>query len=277
MAILLKKGSKGPQVRQLQGKLGVHVDGDFGDNTEKAVKAYQSAHGLRATGIVDDALWTKIVGPVVSQPNTSSQPTQNGLQKYKDVIIQGSTFPDKPYRSDVKIVLNADMKNTYLPTLNQVLPNAPKGLKLLITIMAVKEGFKKGSRSYRTNNPGNIGNVDSGSNKGLPNLGAGILLQKQFIEDIVANKKAMFPMNKEKLIPPYYSKEIAKNPKVYGMSPWLPGYRFVFTGQIDQFVKIYSTGARGGNSYINMIVSYFKANGLNITPESKLQDIIQMS
>lgn len=277
MAILLKKGSKGQQVRQLQGKLGVDVDGDFGDITANAVKAYQSANGMSATGIVDDALWNKIVGTPATQPSTPSQPTQNGLQKYKDVIIEGSTFPDKPYSSDVKIVLNADMKNTYLPALNTVLPDAPKGLKLLITIMAVKEGFKKGSRSYRTNNPGNIGNVDSGSNKGLPNLGAGILLQKQFIEDIVANKKAAFPMNKERLIPPYYSKEIAKNPKVYGMSPWLPGYRFVFTGQLDQFVKIYSTGARAGNSYINMIVSYFKANGLTITPESKLQDIIKMS
>lgn len=275
MAILLKKGSKGTQVRQLQSKLGIHVDGDFGDDTANAVKAFQTANGMRETGTVDDALWQKIVGTPVTQPASVS--SQNGLQKYKDVIIQGSTFPDKPYRSDVKIVLNADIKNTYLPTLNNVLPNAPKGLKLLITIMAVKEGFKKGSRSYRTNNPGNIGNVDSGTNKGLPNLGAGILLQKQFIEDIVNNKKAMFPMNKEKLIPPYYSKEIAKNPKVYGMSPWLPGYRFVFTGQIDQFVKIYSTGARGGNSYINMIVSYFKANGITITPESKLQDIIQMS
>lgn len=275
MAILLKKGSKGTQVRQLQGKLGIHVDGDFGDDTANAVKAYQSGHGMRATGIVDDALWQKIVGVTAAQPTTS--PTQNGLQKYKDVIIQGSTFPDKPYRSDVSISLNADIRNTYIPTLNKAIPNAPKGLKLLLTIMAVKEGFKKGTRSYRTNNPGNIGNTDNGSNRGLPTLADGILLQKKFIEDIVANKKSQYPMNKEKLIPPYYSKEIAKNPKVYGMSPWLPGYKFVFTGQIDQFVKIYSTGARGGNSYINMIVSYFKANGITITPESKLQDIIQMS
>ena len=271
MAILLKKGSTGPQVRQLQTKLGVKVDGDFGDNTTNAVKAYQSTNGLPVTGIVDDELWLKIVG------TTPSEPTKNGLQKYKDVIIQGSTFPDKPYRSDVNVVLNADMKSKYLPTLAAALPGAPKGLKLLLTIMAVKEGYKKGTRSYKTNNPGNIGNVDSGANRGLPTLQAGILLQKSFIEDIVTNKKAMFPMNKEVTIKPYYSKEIAKNPKVYGISPWLPGYHFVFTGQLDQFVKIYSTGARGGNSYINLIVSSFKANGLTITPESKLQDIIQMS
>lgn len=57
----------------------------------------------------------------------------------------------------------------------------------------------------------------------------------------------------------------------------LVGYRFVFTGQIDQYVKIYSTGARGGNSYINIIVSWFKKNGIDITPESRIQDIIKIT
>lgn len=62
-----------------------------------------------------------------------------------------------------------------------------------------------------------------------------------------------------------------------GINPYLPGYRFVFTGQIDQYVKIYSTGARGGNSYINIIVSWFKKNGIDITPESRIQDIIKIT
>jgi hypothetical protein len=61
------------------------------------------------------------------------------------------------------------------------------------------------------------------------------------------------------------------------MSPYLPGYQFTFTGQLDQFVKIYSTGARAGNSYINTIVSYFQMNGLSIQPQSKLQDIVKMA
>ena len=60
------------------------------------------------------------------------------------------------------------------------------------------------------------------------------------------------------------------------MSPYLPGYNFVFTGQLDQFVKIYATGARAGNGYVNMIISYFKKNGIYITPKSKIQDIIKI-
>lgn len=77
-------------------------------------------------------------------------------------------------------------------------------------------------------------------------------------------------------IPPYYSPEIAKKPSE-GRSPYLPGYQFIYTGQLDQFVKIYSTGARGGNSYINTIMSYFKGQGFQVTPQSKIQDIIQMA
>lgn len=47
----LRKGVSGEPVRILQAKLGVTADGDFGPGTEKALKDYQSAHGLAADGI----------------------------------------------------------------------------------------------------------------------------------------------------------------------------------------------------------------------------------
>jgi uncharacterized protein YraI len=53
---LLKKGMKGEDVKELQealNKLGYscgQVDGDFGSNTQKAVKSFQSAKGLIADG-----------------------------------------------------------------------------------------------------------------------------------------------------------------------------------------------------------------------------------
>jgi hypothetical protein len=83
-------------------------------------------------------------------------------------------------------------------------------------------------------------------------------------------------MGQEVLIKPYYSPEIAKNPQ-YGLNPNLPGYKFTFTGQLDQYVKIYSTAARATNSYLNLIISYFNMNGLTITPETTLQDIVLMA
>jgi hypothetical protein len=276
MATILKKGSKGEEVKDLQRKLGISVDGIFGSGTEQAVKNFQSKNGLTADGIVGNKTWAKLNGTSGTTSGTSKPSSSSGKydEKYKDVVIQGSTFPDKPYQNNLQIKLNTEIVNEYIPTFQKVLPTAPKGLRLLLTIMAYHEGFKQGSRSYRTNNPGNIGNVDSGANKSIATLGDGILLQKSYIDNIVAGKNKSYPMNQQVNIKPYYSEEIAKNSATYGMSPWLPGYGFVFTGQIDQFVKIYSTGARAGNSYINTIVSYFNSNGLVIKPESKIQDII---
>lgn len=48
----LKTGDKGADVRALQVKLGVTVDGDFGRGTEKAVKEVQHKAGLQVDGIV---------------------------------------------------------------------------------------------------------------------------------------------------------------------------------------------------------------------------------
>lgn len=48
----LKLGSKGLDVKMLQQKLGVKVDGIFGQQTLKAVKEFQAKHGLKVDGIV---------------------------------------------------------------------------------------------------------------------------------------------------------------------------------------------------------------------------------
>jgi len=61
-AMLLKKGSKGDDVKKLQEKLGVEAIGTFGPKTEAAVKAWQKANGLKDDGIVGDATWAKLFG-----------------------------------------------------------------------------------------------------------------------------------------------------------------------------------------------------------------------
>lgn len=277
--MVLKKGSSGPEVKELQTFLKIGADGIFGSGTEQAVKNWQAQNGLTADGIVGDQTRAKM-GLTSGGSSSAAAPTKGASgfdETYKDVTIDGSTFPGKPYASNLGIKMNAEITNEYLPALHKVLPNAPKGLQLLLTVMAFHEGFKQGTRSYKTNNPGNIGNTDSGANKAIATLGDGILLQNNYINGIIAGTNKSYPMNTPMVIKPYYSPEIAKNSKVYGMSPYLPGYKFTFTGQLDQFVKIYSTGARAGNSYINTIVSYFRSNGLVIEPSSKLQDIVKMA
>ena len=191
-------------------------------------------------------------------------------EKYKDIIFDGSTFPDDKYKT-VKVVLNDTIKTEYLPALEK-LPYT-KGLKLLMTAMTHMEGFRKGSRSYRTNNPGNVGNTDSGANKKLVTLSDGIELQAEHLKKIAEGKSKYYPLGKQITLKPFYSPEIANNPQ-YGLPANLPGYKFVYTGKLDQFIKIYSTGARVTNIYINTIVSYFAQNGITITPADKLIDII---
>jgi len=47
----VKKGSKGLWVRKLQEVLEIHVDGQFGNDTEAVLIAWQQAHGLEPDGI----------------------------------------------------------------------------------------------------------------------------------------------------------------------------------------------------------------------------------
>jgi putative chitinase len=74
--MLLKKGDNNENVKLMQQKLGIEpAVTNFGPKTEAAVKAWQSANGLTADGIVGPATWAKIMGegasvptPVVSAP-----------------------------------------------------------------------------------------------------------------------------------------------------------------------------------------------------------------
>jgi hypothetical protein len=54
---MLRKGDQGRSVGDLQALLGLHVDEAFGPVTESAVKAFQSAHGLKPDGLVGPATW----------------------------------------------------------------------------------------------------------------------------------------------------------------------------------------------------------------------------
>ncbi|MEH7453125.1 peptidoglycan-binding domain-containing protein, partial [Gottfriedia acidiceleris] len=60
---ILKKGSRGVQVKKIQEKIGVKVDGIFGILTEKAVKEFQRKNDLVVDGIVGVKTWGKLFNP----------------------------------------------------------------------------------------------------------------------------------------------------------------------------------------------------------------------
>lgn len=65
---MLKQGSSGAAVLQWQGillasSITLTMDGQFGPETIAATKAWQSAHGLTADGVVGPQTWAKALSP----------------------------------------------------------------------------------------------------------------------------------------------------------------------------------------------------------------------
>lgn len=75
--MLIKKGSTGEEVKQIQEKLGISNDGVFGAGTEAKVKEWQSQNGLVADGIVGQSTWNKMF------PKQPSNNTTLRLDKLK--------------------------------------------------------------------------------------------------------------------------------------------------------------------------------------------------
>ena len=63
--MLLKKGSIGTRVRELQTLLKIKVDGHFGPATETAVVAFQNQRNLEPDGIVGPNTWEKLKSSLI--------------------------------------------------------------------------------------------------------------------------------------------------------------------------------------------------------------------
>lgn len=235
-----------------------------------------------ATNVGEDEL-EYATPPVNTKSSSGSGMSAKDWEKNGTMVI-GSKVPSDlsgPANYNQNVTLNKTMKDEYLPTILKM-KGYTNGIKLLAIVMAQKEGFAKGTRSYKTNNPGNIGNTDSGSNKTLKKLEDGIKLQLDYIKKVADGSHNAYQLNKEKYMKPYYSPEIAKNNgptgAYKGMTEYVPGYKFTYTGMIEQYVKIYATGARTGNSYISMIVSWYRQNGYSwVTEETKISQLIEQN
>jgi N-acetylmuramoyl-L-alanine amidase len=55
--MILRRGSRGSRVRELQKLLGLNADGIFGPATETAVRDFQQKNGLKADGLVGPKTW----------------------------------------------------------------------------------------------------------------------------------------------------------------------------------------------------------------------------
>lgn len=76
--MILKKGSKGSQVKQLQEFLDIIADGDFGLKTEETVKEWQALNKLSSDGIVGPKTWDAM-GLASTDYSEQIYTTDNGL------------------------------------------------------------------------------------------------------------------------------------------------------------------------------------------------------
>ncbi len=72
---LVKLGSIGPAVAELQRLLGIDADGEFGAQTYGAVRQFQAAHGIEDDGEVGLLTWTALLGKLATVGNALTQAT----------------------------------------------------------------------------------------------------------------------------------------------------------------------------------------------------------
>ena len=113
----LQRGSKGEDVKKVQNFLGITADGDFGPNTEAAVREYQSENGLNVDGIVGSQTWasmglddeelTTLSAKVISV-NTKSASDRLEL---KEPIVNSPKTLKKPDKTDfISFLTNSQNK-----------------------------------------------------------------------------------------------------------------------------------------------------------------------
>ena len=85
---MVKLGSNGEIVKQLQSKLGLTLDGVFGPNTEKTLKEWQTKNGLISDGIAGQSTLEKMGINLSPINETVSTPKVEGLKldKLKGLI-----------------------------------------------------------------------------------------------------------------------------------------------------------------------------------------------
>jgi hypothetical protein len=96
---LLQKGAMGPDVSDLQRLLGVEVDGEFGPDTDAAVRSFQASHGLEVDGEVGPETWGSLLGktPLKAAPGKVGTLTQGVIDQIvalaRNSALARTSFP----------------------------------------------------------------------------------------------------------------------------------------------------------------------------------------
>ncbi len=180
--------------------------------------------------------------------------------------LGNGTLPDPNRARPATIRLSgkqSSIKNDYEPALERALPGVSRGVKIFMTAHTYMEGFYPGTKSWRTNNPGNIGNTDSGGTKTYSTLEEGIKAQYNHFKKVVDGTSSSYRVGRRVRSPGGIS----------DLKQAYPAIDFTFDGSLYQYLRIYATGARYNNTYLSVMMGFFKREGITITPYTKLSEI----
>ncbi len=185
-------------------------------------------------------------------------PTDTSTGSDQSLCISTTNPPSINNVTGTTLNLNSSITSEYIPARDSL--NLPIGIKLLITAQTAVEGFSAtptpGTKSYRTKNPGNIGNTDNGATKTFPTLVDGITAQKNIITNVANNSSVSYKL---------------------GSKPTCALGDEKYDGYLYQYLRIYSTGARMNNNYLSSIIGFFAANGKTITPKTTIAQIYALN
>ena len=108
---LIKKGSTGEKVRQIQNHLDLTVDGIFGDKTERAVIQFQYKNALVTDGIVGPKTWAMLFG--LTTDVQESLGSSHGIEINNHMLGKGEYLPGPTQKEWLFIHHTAGWHNPY--------------------------------------------------------------------------------------------------------------------------------------------------------------------
>lgn len=232
---------------EMDGISGIKIGQAFTIKSKIMPSQYDGVIGFIVTGIdskISNNRWTtnlKAQTIIISGAKNKSKPlVNNGISTKEKRGLPSVSYGNK-------------IKTEYIPTRDKVLASRPKGLKLLVTVHAQKEGFYEGTVAYDLNNPGNfkkqVGDIPIA---GRGEKGRSVFVKFATLADGIKTQAAQVDLI------------LKGGSKIYVKDPTLKQYIYHYT-ETDR------------ESYIDLIIASFKKENMTITEDMKLSKIVNMA
>ncbi len=229
---------------EMDGISGIKIGQAFTIKSKIMPTQYDGVIGFIVTGIdnrINNNRWTtnlKAQTIIISGAKNKSKPlVNNGISTKEKRGLPSVSYGNK-------------IKTEYIPTRDKVLASRPKGLKLLVTVHAQKEGFYEGTVAYDLNNPGNfkkqVGDIPIA---GRGEKGRSVFVKFATLADGIKTQAAQVDLI------------LKGGSKIYVKDPTLKQYIYHYT-ETDR------------ESYIDLIIASFKKENMTITEDMKLSEIV---